>query len=132
MIAIYQRTASGVVRTDTATTVAEAYDKLRGIDAPAIAFDGLLAVGATWRTTERERAAITKHVDGVGRGRSTAGDSCRLCTDPCARVTFKTPAALAGFCSTHRDRIRACRGVDPRDPCSVDAYVARAEARDAR
>ena len=51
MIAIYQRTASGVVRADTATTVAEAHDKLGDIRAPAMAFDGGDPVGATGYTS---------------------------------------------------------------------------------
>lgn len=97
MIAIYQRTASGVVRADTATTVAEAHDKLRGIRAPAMAFDGGDPVAATGYTTAADRDAIARHATSDAESCAWAG-----CCEAAGRVHSNTRAGLVDFCAGHR------------------------------
>lgn len=101
MIAIYQRTASGVVRADTATTVAEAHDKLRGIRAPAMAFDGGDPVAATGYTTAADRDAIARH---AAPPRTSDAESCAWagCCEAAGRVHSNTRAGLVDFCAGHR------------------------------
>lgn len=106
MIVIYQRNAAGSVeRAATATTTAEAHDRLRTIHAPAVAFDGLLPVGASGHTRTPDLAAITRHATKAAGGeRSQEGESCQWpgCHSVAARVILSTPAGLNDFCTHHR------------------------------
>ena len=101
MIAIYQRTAAGVIRAATATTATEALDKLRGIHAPAMAFDGGDPVGATGYTSAADRAAIARH---AAPPRSSDGESCAWagCCEAAGRVHSNTREGLVDFCAGHR------------------------------
>lgn len=135
MIVIYQRTAAGSVeRAATATTTAEAHDRLSTIHAPAVAFDGLLPVGASGHTRTPDLAAITEHATREAGGAVRDAASCIVggCHRAQGRTNFKTPDHLAELCLVHRHRVCACRGVDKDCPASVAAYLARSEVRYAR
>ena len=135
MIVIYQRNAAGSVeRAATATTTAEAHDRLRTIHAPAVAFDGLLPVGASGHTRSTDLTAITEHATREAGGAVRDAASCVVggCHRAQGRVNFKTPPHLAELCTLHRRRVCSCRGVDKDDPESVAAYIARAEVSHAR
>lgn len=129
MIVIYQRTAGYVERAATATTTAEAHDRLRILRVPAVAFDGLLPVGASGHTRTPDLAAITEHATREADGAVRDAASCVVVGCPRAqgRINFKTPDHLAALCTLHRRRVRSCRGVDKDNTASVAAYIARAE-----
>lgn len=137
MIAIYQRTAAGVVRAATTATTSEARAYLRGLRVPALACDGLEPVGATGYTTASDLRAILAEVNG-GRvtpdGRGGAGRACAApgCTLTAARGEARSVEHLLRFCSACRKSIRACRGLDHRDAAAVDAYLVRRAARRAQ
>lgn len=130
MIVIYQRNPAGSIeRAATATTTAEAHDQLRTIRVPAVAFDGLLPVGASGHTRAPDLAAITEHATREAGGAVRDAASCVVvgCHYAQGRTNFKTPPHLAELCTLHRRRVCACRGVDKDSPESVAAYLARAE-----
>lgn len=130
MIAIYRRTPTGVVRAASASTRAEAIDKLRGIAAPAAAFNGGAFVAATGYTSAPDLAAITAHVGAHSRHSEVGVESCEApeCPRPRGRESSKTLPHLVALCIVHRRRVRACRNLDQRDPAAVAAYLARRAA----
>lgn len=101
MIAIYQRTDAGVSRVSTATTEAEAHERLRALRAPAMAFDGTLAVAASGYTTAADRDAIARH---AAPPRTSDAESCAWagCCEAAGRVHSNTRAGLVDFCAGHR------------------------------
>ena len=125
MIAIYQRTASGVVRADTATTVAESHASLRRIGPPAVAYDGSVFVAAAGGTSASDLRAITAVATA---GAEPEARSCAWpgCCAAVARVREMTPIGLVGFCGAHRRLVYECsRPIDTDDPDAVARLVER-------
>ena len=124
MIAIYQRTATGVVRADTATTVAESHASLRRIGPPAVAYDGSVFVAAAGGTSASDLRAITAVATA---GAEPEARSCAWpgCCAAVARVREMTPAGLVGFCGAHRRLLYECsRPTNTDDPDAVARLVA--------
>lgn len=125
MIAIYQRTASGVVRADTATTVAESHASLRRIGPPAVAYDGSVFVAAAGGTSASDLRAITA-VATAGAEHEARSCAWPGCCAAVARVREMTSIGLVGFCGAHRRLIYECsRPVDTDDPDAVARLVER-------
>lgn len=124
MIAIYQRTASGVVRADTATTVAESHASLRRIGPPAVAYDGSVFVAAAGGTSASDLRAITA-VATAGAEHEARSCAWPECCAAVARVREMTPIGLVGFCGAHRRLLYECsRPTNTDDPDAVARLVA--------
>lgn len=125
MIAVYALTGGAVERVAVVATEPAALARLRALDVPAVAFDGTIPVGATWRTTERCRDVILAAV------RPDRDHGQRSCTWPgCATYsalpTHNCPEAVELFCAMHRKRLRSALKSLVWSAPAVAAHVVRA------